>query len=369
VASRQDRQNRTIGRRRRLRLASAVLALACVSGAVTLDGSRHEAGAAPPVVGFRTGAIDQPSTRFSRSKLTRDAISWAGGPTTASTGETVNVLVSATLPADAGTPQTWADFIAGLEHGPELASLTAYIATFDEMGQVCGAQALGCYGSDQLIAIGEPAYGVTPQEVVRHEYGHHVAAHRMNPPWAAVDWGPKYWATTMNVCRRAADRTAYPGDEGANYELNPGEAWAETYRALQERRAGATSFAWDIIDGSFYPTDAGFQAAERDIDQPWGGPHTVVYKKSFARRGKRVWTIPLRTPLDGNLELTATFPRGALDGVELLDSDRKTVLGDGLWASSRTKHLMATVCGERMLFLRVTQKGAFGRVAVSATLP
>ena len=93
--------------------------------------------------------------------------------------------------------------------------------------------------------MGETNYGVSPDEVVRHEYGHHIALNRINSPWLAVSWGPKNWASASSVCRRAADGSAYPGDEGDNYRLNPGAAWAETYRLLVERKAGVTGSSWE----------------------------------------------------------------------------------------------------------------------------
>src|SRR5439155_25952437 len=109
--------------------------------------------------------------------------------------------------------------------------------------------------------------------------------------------------------------------------------------------------------------------AERDVLQPYAAPRQLLFRKSFARRGKRVWTLALSTPLDGSLELDVTLPRGGFYGAMLLDSDRKTPLANGLWSSATTKRITATVCGERTLYVRVTQKGAFGRVAVSETVP
>ena len=73
-----------------------------------------------------------------------------------------------------GTAQTWADFIAGLLHGSELPRLTAYIAPFAEMQSICGEHAFGCYGSNRMVSMGETNYGVSAEEVVRHEYGHHI---------------------------------------------------------------------------------------------------------------------------------------------------------------------------------------------------
>lgn len=314
-------------------------------------------------------AIDQPETRFAQARLARSAISWAGGPTTAMTGETVTVYVSAALPPELGTPQTWADFLAGVVHGPEISALTAYIATFPEMQEVCGEHALGCYSANRMMSMGETMFGVTAAEVVRHEYGHHIAFHRLNPPWQAISSGPKNWASAESICRRANEGSAYPGDEGDHYSLNPGEAWAETYRLLDERKAGATGSGWQIIDSSFYPDEAAFQAAERDVLQPWAAGRALVLRKNMSNRAKRVWTIPLETPLDGVLDVTVTLPKNGLHDVVLLDRDRNTVFAKGLWASRTTKRMTTTVCGERSLVLRITQSGGFGRVSVIASTP
>ena len=188
------------------------------------------------------------------SRLAQADVTFRGGPITTSTGETVDVQVSTALPADTSTPESWAEFLTGLTHGPEISLLTVYIVTFDEAQQICGSNALGCYGHDELVAPGESALAdTTPEEVVRHEYGHHIALHRLNTPWEAIDWGPKRWASAMDVCARVARREAFPGDEGPNYTLNPGEAWAETYRLMTEREAGITTATWPIISQSFYP--------------------------------------------------------------------------------------------------------------------
>ena len=77
------------------------------------------------------------------------AIAWRGGPITSSSGEVVHVFVSDALPAE--TPEKWAEFIAGLTHGPELARLTSNIATLAEVQRLCGARALGCYSGDELV--------------------------------------------------------------------------------------------------------------------------------------------------------------------------------------------------------------------------
>ena len=313
--------------------------------------------------------VHRPGTKLSSARLARSSIAWTGGRTVATSGETVTVYVSPTLPAELGTPQTWADFIAKLVHGPELSSLSAYIATYAETQGICGEDALGCYAADRMVSMGETASGVTPADVVRHEYGHHIAFHRLNPPWAAIDWGPKRWATSRNVCRRAGAGSAYPGDGGDNYSLNPGEAWAETYRLLDERRTGVTGSGWEIVDPSFHPDEAALRAAERDVLEPWSSPRRSTHGSRFTAQSRRVWSIPLSTPLDGDIAVTALLPKGGLHEVAIVDTARKNVVATALWAGQRVRKIVANVCGQRTLTLRITQKGAFGRVKVVVQTP
>ena len=156
------------------------------------------------------------------------------------------------------------------------------------------------YGDNRIVMIGDSSAGVSAQAVASHEYGHHVALNRVNAPWPAEDWGTKRWASAVNVCSRVAAGTAFPGDESDHYTLNPGEAFAETYRALNESKAGATSFQWLVVDASFFPDPSALQAVEQDVVQPWVAPTTQILAGRFVPRGRSVWTLPLATPLDGN---------------------------------------------------------------------
>jgi hypothetical protein len=299
----------------------------------------------------------------------RIAITWRGGAVTASTGESVDVFVSDALPVE--TPEKWAEFLVGLTHGPEIALLTTRIATLAEVQQLCGAQALGCYFRNEMVSLGEPLIdgGPTPEEVVRHEYGHHVAFHRSNQPWRAIDWGPKNWASAAGVCPRVSRGEAFPGDEGQNYTQNPGEAWAEVYRLMEERKDGITTATWSVVSQSFFPDEAALAAAERDVLSPWTAGRKVVHRRVFAKKTKKVWWIPLQTPLDGELTLSATLPRDGLHEVALVAPNRRTVLKRAQWTGQRVKSTGATVCGQRSLFLRVTQGGGLGRVTITATTP
>ena len=352
------------------RLAAILLAGAALLGALAAAGNgASTAPAAPKAVGalrFDAG----PVVALRPTRLARVVPSWRGGPITTSTGETVDVRVSDALPVATSTPEAWAEFLVSLTHGPEISLLTVYVSTLDEVQQTCGDRALGCYGGNQMIVPGETVFdGTSPEEVIRHEYGHHVAFNRSNPPWVSVEWGPKNWASAADVCARVGRSEAFPGDEGANYARNPGEAWAETYRLMDERRAGITTAAWPIIAPSFFPTGSAYEAAQRDVVEPWTTPRSTLFTRVFAKKAKRPWLIPLQTPLDGELRVGATLPAGSEATVALVGANRTTVVRRAQWVSQRVKRLTTTVCGQRQLFLRVTSSGAAGRVRVSVTAP
>ena len=302
------------------------------------------------------------------STLARAAATWRGGLITASTGETVDVRVADDLPPET-TPESWAEFLVGLDHGSELSQLTTYIGTLDDVQGICGSDALGCYAQDQMVVPADASFDVSPQEIARHEYGHHIAFHRSNPPWDAIDWGPKHWASFESICARASRKEVYPGDEGANYALNPGEAWAETYRILEERKAGITTGSWQIVAPSFYPNDAALQAAQTDVLQPWTAAQSTSVTRVFGKKTKKVWWIPLKTPLDGDLKVNAAVRGGGNPEVVLVAANRSTVVKRAQWVSQRVKTLDSSVCGQRSFFVRVTQKGALGQVRITTTTP
>ena len=75
-----------------------------------------------------------------------------------------------------------------------------------------------------------------------------MAAHRLNAPWEAVDYGTKRWATYENVCAKTRQGPCTPAPRTrSKYFYNPGEGLAETYRLLNERRLGLPEAPWDIV--------------------------------------------------------------------------------------------------------------------------
>jgi hypothetical protein len=292
-----------------------------------------------------------------------------GGPYTASTGETVTVYASDTYPVDPAIGQRWADFLGRLSHGSELTSLTAYLAPLDEVQTFCGFQALACYspGQSLLVAPGDdPAADLSAEAVVAHEYGHHVAAHRSNSPWLAVDWGTKRWATAEQVCARTRAAQLFPGaEDDEHYELNPGEGFAESYRVFNQRRLGQVEAPWEVVSRALFPSAAALAGLELDVTQPWTGNTASSLASSLPSRARASRSFAVATPLDGTLRLTLRAPRAARFALQLWRGS--TRVGRAVAAGGRAASVGTTVCGTRSYGVRVARLaggGAF-RVAVS----
>jgi hypothetical protein len=297
------------------------------------------------------------------------ALSWWGGTYTVTSGEKVTVYVSTTYAEAETVARQWAEFFARLPHGSELSMVRAYIAPLDEVQEMCWSDGVvGCYGVGKLVTVGDSSAGVPPASVAIHEYGHHIAANRINAPWAAIDWGTKRWASYMNICPRAQTGTVFPGDEGMNYSFNPGEAFAESYRVLVETNGTALGYDWPIIDPSFRPDVQALTAVREDVLHPWSGSTTKTISGKFLRRS-RTWTTQVATPLDGDLRLRVTVPGGGANDVTLLSGDGRTVLATGSWDSSGGKSVQHRVCGARSVKVRVTRGGAATRFTLRAVIP
>src|SRR5918911_3588761 len=260
-----------------------------VAAAAALAASAGTAQAAPRLqspslarIAAAPAVIADPSVAAPKgSRLLARGAFWGGRYTTPS-GEAVTVYVSDSYAQDPAIPQRWANFLSSLVHGSELGLVTAYLAPLDEVQTVCGADALACYSprDSLLVAPGDaPTSDISAEAVVTHEYGHHVAAHRSDAPWAAVDYGTKRWASYWQVCRRTRAGELHPGAESIpDYELNPGEAFAESYRVLNQRRAGLMETAWDVVDQRFYPTAQALTLLEQDVTTPWTKPTQTAYR-------------------------------------------------------------------------------------------
>ncbi len=203
----------------------------------------------------------------------------------------------------------------------------------------------GCYDDGRIVTIGEDA-DLRATAVLAHEYGHHIAANRTNAPWSALGWGTKRWSSLIGVCRHARAKEWWPGAEGPLvYFYNPGEAFAEAYRLLNERKLGLPLSPWSIVDDVFFPTARALTLLQQDVLDPWGGPSTVTRAGTFRAGGKRSVTIKVPTPRDGELKATVTGA-AQLAGA----SDR-------------------LVCGTRTSAFRIVRAGPPGRFTLTVSRP
>lgn len=279
-----------------------------------------------------------------------------GGSYTAADGSVVRVFTASDYPVDPAVNQRWADFLGSLVHGDELARVTLVLAPSAQVQQLCGFAALACYRRETATIVAPadaPTEGPSPEALVAHEYGHHVAASRVNPPWDARRWGTKRWATAMGICAGVAARRLHPGDESsAYYARNPGEAFAESYRLLNEQALGLPPSPWSQVSTSLAPGRAALAALREDVLAPYAGPTRVVRAGAFRRGGAGRLTFTLRTPLDGRLRV-----RIATRGVQA------RLLLDGAARSSET------VCGRRVVSATVERVGGWGAVSLIALVP
>jgi hypothetical protein len=347
-------------------LLASVLACAFLATPATAGRERSAGGPLAP----RIERLGQAPFVSIRDRVLRDARRLAsarvadshGGSYTAASGEQVKVYVSDAYPVDDALNQRWADFIARLVHGNEIAKLTVYVAPMPELQSLCrSTEADGCYlfNEQEMVVPGEtPSDGAPVEEIVAHEYGHHIALNRSNWPWQAVLWGTKRWATYVHVCERVVAHTAFPGDEGANYFRNPGEAFAESYRVLNDRRAPLSSVTlpWRMV--GFDPDPTALTLLQEDVLHPWTGSTISHWRARLYTPGLRRFT--LATPRDGLARFVLRGPRGS--AIAVLDPRTGRALG------AARSEIRYGVCGERNLNLAVAMPRA-GTFSVTLASP
>jgi len=277
-------------------------------------------------------------------------------------GATVHVVFAGLSSPDPVAGQSTADFLDQLLHGPELSTITAELASFATIQDICGFQALACYYPNRrtlyVPTVLPPTIDVPLEQILAHEYGHHVAASRSNAPWSALSWGPKRWATYMAVCPHTFSGEMFPGDEGGAYQLNPGEGWAESYRLANSLRIGTwRDIGWPVVDDIFRPDANALGLIAEDVLEPWAQPAPRRVSGKL-RRGK-VRRLRIATPLDGIATARVAGPSGTRIAFATGRSRRHSA--DGRSAT-------ATACGVRTMTLTLRAARA-GRFALTYSAP
>lgn len=348
--------------------AAAVTALAAVAAAHSAPTQQVQRLQAPQrsEIARAGSAIPDAVLSGNAANVTLPPGSW-GGPYTTSTGETVTIYASSAYPVDRAMGQRWADFLASLVHGSELSSVTVFLAPDDIISRFCGSDAVACYSTRDslLVAPGtDPGADLSAEAVVTHEYGHHVAAHRSNAPWDAADYGTKRWASSMQVCARARKHQLVPGAEDpVQYEVNPGEGFAEAYRVLNERKAGRMETSWQVVSRTLYPSDAALAALDQDVTSPWVRDTTTTRTGRFTR-ATRTRTYTISTPLDGSLALRLTPTKGTRVALDVFAGSTRTI-----HATGGSINRSATVCGARSYRIRVHATKGNGSFSLTIATP
>ncbi|HWT95795.1 MAG TPA: hypothetical protein VN238_22535 [Solirubrobacteraceae bacterium] len=350
-------------------LRPALLVAGAAAGLVLAAAAPASASPATPLVDrapapgatFTDTVVRQPSLALkARASQATDAAVEYRTPS----GDSVGVQLAPVYGNDPAVAQSYVDFVDSLPHGAELGELTMRIVPSADVPANCGATqdsgVLACYlpTQDLMIVPGDElqnAGGVTTSYVVAHEYGHHVANHRSNSPFNALDFGPKQWASEQDVCSYTLDGRLAPGDEAEAYAANPGEAWAESYAQLKyptgrvelhEPAQADDALAGRGAEGRRHAVDAVAQAlVHRAADGHADEPH--AHAQAAARRQARV---PPHRPARGGLRPRRHLQRRAAGDDEGARLARRALLPRGLrhQAGGRQDHRQAPL-GQRQL--------------------
>jgi hypothetical protein len=347
------------------RLASIrAFAAACAGAAVLALPASASAHFLPPGATPTAAPAGDPSSRLSE-RLSR-ATQRAEASSYPVAGYSVKALSTFYSPPQV---QEVLNSLAGLVHGKEMNALSVYVATPDEIAYICGGAMISCYspGLERIIISGDPTpvAGIPRSYPMAHEYGHHIANHSYNGPWTALSAGTKRWSTQENVCEGVYARVLHPGDEGAHYWENPGEAFAEAYATLNYPDLGLGWYYSPLLA----PDPISLEKIRADVTRPWTGRRTSTWRRNFGRsRGRVARTVS--TPLDGRLSVTLKSPKGTDFDLYLRSAGngRGRVLERDAAGHSR-KRVDAALCGEQAVRVDVRRHRGTGPFTVKIVRP
>jgi len=129
----------------------------------------------------------------------------------------------------------YAELLRNAAHGAEIERVTIRIVTPDALRQVCGREALGCYGGRKEAAriIVPTGDSQTLVHTVYHEYGHHLDAWRGVAAIEQEPNGSATWAAVRGIpALLAAGSVAH--DYSLGWDRSIGEIFAEDYAQLHQ---------------------------------------------------------------------------------------------------------------------------------------
>jgi hypothetical protein len=267
--------------------------------------------------------------------------------------------------------------LRSLDHGPEMATLSVYVATPEEIVQACGATVVACYlpATREMVVSGidRPVAGVPRDFAIAHEYGHHIANSQLGDAYPAIDAGTIRWATYERVCQLTRRGRLFPGNQGAHYWQDPEEAFAQSYAHLSWPRAGVS---WQYTP-LLQPSAAALAKIHADIERPWSGPVETTWSGAVAAApaekpasgvssgavgigaaqvvGDTPWVDSslLRTPLDGTVSVSLQAPAGAQLALTLRETGDGRALASARAGPEGSARLSYMNCGHASLRLEV----------------
>jgi hypothetical protein len=254
--------------------------------------------------------------------------------------------------------------ISSLPHGSELAKLQLYAANEEEVTALCGEATMACYDpvSERMVVSGqeEEIDGISRESVIAHEYGHHIANNRAGGIWPAFDAGTLRWSTYEQVCERTREGLAFPGNEGAHYWENPGEAFAQSYSQLVDPQSG-----WNYSP-LFAPNQTSLRKLREDVLDPVEPSHsTWRFDEPVGPVGRIADAIPLgrvsmsrelKVPYDGRIRVHLRGDGGGYR-LTLIDPETGQVVAEENPESDGITRLRYADCGQRRLELTSTPVG------------
>jgi hypothetical protein len=348
--------------------AAALAALAPASPAATREPLRDALSAARRFDRAQESSI-HPDASALRSMVRRTAQRYA------SAADEFQISSDEYGPAEV---ESVAAVLRSLDHGPEMARLSVFVAAPEELREACGAEVLACYfpSVDEMVVSGvdRPVDGVPRDFAIAHEYGHHIANTRAGAELPAIEAGPIRWATYERVCQLSRRGRLFPGNQGAHYWQDPEEAFAQSYARLN-RPGDRVSWQYTPL---LEPSATALAKIHADVANPVSGPVESTWTGSVAgpradtapadgvrsgalavgagrALGARGWlaTRLVRIPLDGPVSVSLRATPGARLVAELRDPAGGRTLARAATDPGGAAELSYSNCGHGALRLQV----------------